>query len=68
MSEMIQDALLEMTVEHHAVIVLKHLQYFSYRDIAFILDIPEKKVKSRLYAARQHLKEILLRKGILSHG
>jgi len=68
MSEMIQDALVEMTVEHHAVIVLKHLQHFSYRDIAYILDIPEKKVKSRLYAARQQLKEILLRKGILNHG
>ena len=67
-SEMIQNALMEMTVEHHAVIVLKHLQHFSYRDIAYILDIPEKKVKSRLYSARQQLKEILLREGFLSHG
>lgn len=67
-NEMIQDALLEMTAEHHAVIVLKHLQNFSYHDIAYILDIPEKKVKSRLYSARQQLKEILLRKGVISHG
>ena len=43
-SKMIQDALVEMSVEHHSVIVLKHLQHFSYRDIAYILEISENKV------------------------
>lgn len=67
LNDLIQDALMEMTLDHHAVIVLKHLQNFSYRDIAYILDIPEKKVKSRLFLARQQLKEILIRRGVLSH-
>jgi RNA polymerase sigma-70 factor (ECF subfamily) len=67
LSETIQNALLEMTIEHHSVVVLKHLQHFSYRDIAYILEIPQKKVKSRLFSARQQLKEILLRRGVLSH-
>ena len=67
LNETIQDALLEMSRDHHALIILKHFQDFSYRDIAFILDIPEKKVKSRLFTARQQIKEILLRRGIISH-
>jgi RNA polymerase sigma-70 factor (ECF subfamily) len=65
--ESIHEALMEMPLDYHAVIVLKHLQNFSYRDIAYILDIPEKKVKSRLFSARQQMKEILLKRGIISH-
>jgi DNA-directed RNA polymerase specialized sigma24 family protein len=41
-------------------VILKHLDGFSYDDIGFIMDWPNAKVKSRLYAARQHLKEIVL--------
>jgi RNA polymerase sigma-70 factor, ECF subfamily len=61
--EYIQRALSAMTLEHRIVIVLKHLLLLSYRDIAQILDIPEKTVKSRLFTARQVLRDRLLELG-----
>lgn len=45
------------------LIVLKHFQGFSYQEISGFLGIPEKTVKSRLYTARQLLKESLLKMG-----
>lgn len=52
-------ALRELTPRHRAVVVLKHLQGLSYREIADILGVPEKTVKSRLFSARQRLRAIL---------
>jgi len=46
-----------------AVIVLKYYQQLSYQEVAFALDIPEKKVRSRLYEARLQLKTILEKTG-----
>lgn len=66
-SNQIQAALLEMDVTYRIVIILKHFQYCSYREISYILDVPEKTVKSRLYTARQLLKDILERKGAILH-
>lgn len=63
----IQTALLEMDVIYRIVIILKHFQYCSYKEISYILDIPEKTVKSRLFTARQLLKDILQRKGAILH-
>lgn len=63
----IQDALLEIPLEYRGLIVLKHFQNCSYREIAYIVDIPEKKVKSRLFSARHLLKDLLIRKGILGY-
>ena len=60
----IQDGLMLLKVEHRAVIVLKHMQGLSYGEIAQILELPEKTVKSRLFTARQILKEILKKKGL----
>lgn len=59
----IQRALAQMTVEHRVVIVLKHLLMLPYREIATILDIPEKTVKSRLFTARQVLRDRLVEQG-----
>jgi RNA polymerase sigma-70 factor (ECF subfamily) len=42
-----------------AVIVLRHYLDRSYREIAEILDLPEKTVKSRLFSARQRLASLL---------
>jgi RNA polymerase sigma-70 factor (ECF subfamily) len=44
---------------YKAVIVLKYYQQLSYQEVAFALNIPEKKVRSRLYDARLRLKTIL---------
>ena len=60
----IQDGLMMLNVEHRAVIVLKHMQGLSYREIAQVLDLPEKTVKSRLFSARQSFKDILKKKGV----
>jgi len=56
-------ALLELEPHYRTVIVLKHLEGFSYREIGELLDIPEKKVKSRLFTARQRLRVILTERG-----
>ena len=57
-------ALDELTPDHRAVVVLKHFQEKSYREIAQILDIPEKRVKSRLFTARRKLRETLVARGV----
>jgi RNA polymerase sigma-70 factor (ECF subfamily) len=49
--------------DYRAVIVLKHLEGLSYREIAELLGIPEKTVKSRLFTARQRLRVILTKRG-----
>ena len=53
-----------MKPDYRIVIILKHLQEFSYLEISELLNIPEKTVKSRLFTARQLLREILLKKGV----
>ncbi len=62
------DALMKKAVDqlknqYKAVVVLKYYQQLSYREIAFALEIPEKKVRSRLYDARLQLKEKLEESG-----
>jgi RNA polymerase sigma-70 factor (ECF subfamily) len=42
------------------VIVLRHFAEMSYREIAELLDLPERTVKSRLHSARQQLGQQLL--------
>jgi RNA polymerase sigma-70 factor (ECF subfamily) len=61
--ERIGDALLDLKLEYRTVIVLKHFQNLSYREISYITDIPEKTVKARLFSARQLLRDLLLKKG-----
>ena len=56
---LVQSRLLELQEEHRAVIVLRHFSGLSYRDMSEVLQIPEKTVKSRLFTARQQLKDRL---------
>jgi len=67
MSRNIQNALMDLQIDHRAVIVLKHFENLSYDEIGYILDIPEKTVKSRLFTARQMLKDVMLKKGYMQH-
>ena len=62
----LRQALMSIRPEYRAVIVLKHYMGWSYRDIGESLSIDEKTVKSRLYTARQQLKEIMLERGLES--
>ncbi len=62
-SENVQAALMTIGTDYRTVIVLKHFLGCSYVEISDVLEIPEKKVKSRLYTARQLLKEALTQTG-----
>jgi len=62
--DLLQKALLRLKPEHRAVLVLKHLEELSYEEIADVLGIPEKLVKSRLFSARQYLRKELLELGV----
>jgi len=62
----VQAVLMSMQDDHRAVLVLRHYSEFSYRQIGEILQIPEKTVKSRLFTARQQMKQKLQENGILS--
>lgn len=57
----VQDCLMGLSVQQRAAIVLSHFHGLSYAEIGYILDIPEKTVKSRLFTARSVLRELLLR-------
>lgn len=56
----VDKALLRLKPDDRAVIVLKHLESFSYEEIADVLDIPLRTVKSRLFTARERLRLTLL--------
>ncbi|MGH8215220.1 MAG: RNA polymerase sigma factor [Rhodanobacteraceae bacterium] len=62
--DLIQAALLELPPDHRAVIVLRHFSECSYAQMAEILHIPEKTVKSRLYSARQEMRAFLCTRGV----
>ena len=64
LSDQIQDGLMALNESYRMVVVLRHFSDFSYREIGTILDIPEKTVKSRLYSARQAMKETLQARGV----
>jgi RNA polymerase sigma-70 factor (ECF subfamily) len=61
----IEEALMRITPELRTVIVLRHFMHLSYQDMGEILLLPEKTVKSRLYSARQLLRDRLLQGGAI---
>ncbi|MDJ0813961.1 MAG: RNA polymerase sigma factor [Woeseiaceae bacterium] len=64
LGEGMEAALMRISEDYRAVIILKHVLGCSYIEISEVLDIPEKKVKSRLYTARQLLQERLTQQGL----
>jgi RNA polymerase sigma-70 factor (ECF subfamily) len=55
----VQAALMALSVDHRAVLVLRHYSECSYDEIGRILAIDDRTVKSRLYEARQRLAQEL---------
>lgn len=55
----VQRALMLLNPDYRSVVVLKHFSGCSYQQVSEILQLPEKTVKSRLYSARQLMKETL---------
>jgi RNA polymerase sigma-70 factor (ECF subfamily) len=64
LSREIQAGLMGLTEDYRTVIVMRHFSECSYRQISEILQIPEKTVKSRLYSARQLMKDKLQARGL----
>ena len=61
----VQSVLMELQADHRAVIVLRHFAELSYQEIAQILEIPVKTVKSRLFSARHAMKDKLQARGFM---
>lgn len=65
LGQQLQAALMRLSEEQRSVVVLKYLMEFSYAEIADVLELPEKTVKSRLYDARERLKGLLNQEALL---
>ena len=63
LSAAVQAALMTVKPDYRTVLILKHFLGCSYMEISEVLEIPEKTVKSRLYTARQLLKDALTNSG-----
>lgn len=58
-SRRIEGALMRMSTNDRMVLTLRHFSECSYQEIAEILNLDEKTVKSRLFEARQRLRDLL---------
>lgn len=58
--ERIRRAMSEMTEDDREILLLKHGEHMSYRDIAETLSITESAVEARLYRARKRLRSRLI--------
>ncbi|MCX6234334.1 MAG: RNA polymerase sigma factor [Bacteroidetes bacterium] len=56
---MVQRALLTLDPKHRSLVIMKYYDGLSYEEISEVTGLPMKKVKSRLFEARQNLKEYL---------
>ena len=65
LSSRVQDALMCISSDYRAVLVLRHFEGCSYDEIGAIVGVPEKTVKSRLFSARRQLRELLEARGIV---
>lgn len=59
MAGVLERALKELSVEHRAVVELTYYHGFSYQEIAEIVSCPVNTVKTRMFHARRHLRELL---------
>ena len=55
----IQSGLLALDMNYRLAVIVRHFLQLSYEEAAYVLSVPEKTVKSRLFTARQLLREIL---------
>ena len=62
--DLVQRGLRELSLEHRAVLVLHDLEDVPQKEVAQILDIPVGTVKSRLFHARDNLRQFLQQQGV----
>jgi RNA polymerase sigma-70 factor (ECF subfamily) len=56
---LVRRALAQLSPEHRATFILYHVQGLSVSEVAAVLEVPRGTVKSRLFIARQRLRELL---------
>lgn len=61
--DLVGKALMRLKPDDRTVVVLKHFASFSYEEIAEVLEIPVRTVKSRLFTARDRLRIALREQG-----
>jgi len=60
----IDKAMARLPEDFRSILVFREIQDLSYEEIAFILEIPEGTVKSRLFKARRLMREYLIKYGV----
>lgn len=68
LSSEVDNAIGELPLDYRLVVIFRHWVDLPYRDIGYILDIPENTVKSRLYSARRLLADIMIKRGLVING
>lgn len=66
LGEKIRQALMSLNPRQRALIAMS-LDGFSYREIGQMLELPEKKVKSKLFLTRHKIREMLNNEGFGTH-
>lgn len=64
LSDMLQQCLMELSVEQREVVIMKEYEGLKFREIAEALNISENTVKSRMYYGLDGLKKILAKRKI----
>jgi RNA polymerase sigma-70 factor (ECF subfamily) len=61
--QVLQRAIDALPHRQRVVIVLYYLEGLSLKEIAYVMDVPEGTIKSRLHYARKSLREVILEQG-----
>ena len=59
---LLKDAIAQLPLDYKSVVVLRHLQNLSYKEISSILNLPMGTIKARIFRARKMLKTFLEKK------
>jgi len=57
--ELVQTALAQLGMDYRQILVLREIEGYSYEEIAEILELPVGTVRSRLFRARMHMRDLL---------
>ncbi len=67
LSESLRGAIVELPIDYRVVIIFRHFEDLTYKEMGEALKIPEKTIKSRLFTARKLLCDILIKRGIVNN-
>ena len=66
-SRKLRSGMRELRADFRSLILLKYHFGLSYQEISEVLEVPEKKVKARLFEAREQLRTILLNRNFFDN-